>query len=155
MLIWAPEQQILFAVDMFHADAAPWIHWGESSDPRFAFGMPDLVLAEYDFNFIISGHERIAATPDHVRTYQAFIGDMKQTIMGLAQSDWYHAAMAEVETRYRDTSAHYVYKAGIMTASNACAVEMIEKWAGKLRNAELNMVENCQTMFIHLVVLDP
>ena len=42
-----------------------------------------------------------------------------------------------------------------MTASNVCAQQMIEKWQGKVRNAELNMIENCQTMFMHLVVLDP
>lgn len=155
MIAWAPEQKILFTVDMFHPDAAPWIHWGESTDPWFAFGMPDMLLAEYDFNFIITGHERIVGTPEYLRTYQAFIGDMKQTLMEVVQSDWYKAAMGEVKTRYDESASHYVYKSGIITASNACAAQMIEKWQGKLRNAELNMVENCQTMFMHLVVLDP
>lgn len=71
MLMWAPEQKILFAIDSFHPDAAPWIHWGESSDPWFAFGLPEILLAEYDFNFVIVGHERIAATPAHLETHKA------------------------------------------------------------------------------------
>ncbi|MDV7141565.1 MBL fold metallo-hydrolase [Tropicimonas sp. TH_r6] len=155
MLIWAPEQKILWAIDMFHPDAAPWIHFGESTDPWFAFGLPDRLLAEYDFNFVITGHERIVGTPEHMELYSSFIKDMKQTIGGIVQSDWYHTEMAEVATRYDESAAHYIYKAGIMTASNACAEQMIEKWDGTLRNAPLNMVENCQTMFMHQIVLDP
>lgn len=152
---WAPEQKILFAVDMFHPGAAPWIHWGESSDPWFAFGLPKKLLAEYDFNFVIVGHERIVGTPEHMEIYQSFIDDMKQTLMGIVQSDAYNLAMKEAAGRYDESAMHYTYKEGIMTASNACAVQMGEKWYGKIRNAPLNMVENCQTMFMHLVILDP
>ncbi len=155
LIAWAPDQKILFTVDMFHPDAVPWIHWGESSDPWFAFGMPDLLQEQYDFNFIITGHERIVGTPEHLQTYKDFIADMKQTLGGILQSDWYHAAMGEVQSRYDESAAHFIYKDGIMSASNACSDQMIEKWQGRVRNAPLNMVENCQTMFMHLAVLDP
>jgi glyoxylase-like metal-dependent hydrolase (beta-lactamase superfamily II) len=155
VIIWAPKQRTLFAIDMFHPDAAPWIHWGESSDPWFAFGLPDMLLKQYDFNFVVVGHERIVGTPEHMKTYQAFIDDMKKTIMGILNSDWYQSAMKEATGRYSESASHYLYKSGIMTASNTCAQQMIEKWQGKVRNAELNMIENCQTMFMHLVVLDP
>lgn len=155
IVIWAPKQKILFAIDMFHPDAAPWIHWGESSDPWFAFGLPDMLLKQYDFNFVIVGHERIVGTPEHMKTYQAFIDDMKKTIMGIAQSEGFQAATKEAAVRYSPAAMHYAYKDSVMAASNACAAKMIEKWQGKVRNAPLNMVENCQTMFIHLVILDP
>ena len=155
IVIWAPEQKILFTVDMFHPDAAPWIHWGESSDPWFAYGMPDRLLEAYDFNFVIVGHERIVGTQEHMKTYQAFIADMKKTMMGVVQSEWYQSAAKEARSRITPSAQHYFYKANIMTAANACADEMIEKWQGRVRNAELNMVENCQTMFMHLVILDP
>lgn len=155
MLIWAPKKKILWAVDMFHPDAAPWIHWGESTDPWFAFGLPDLLLSEYDFNFIVTGHERFAGTKEHLRTYQAFIADMKKTMMGVVQSEWFKIAAQEAETRYDESAQHFKYKDSIITASNACATKMIEKWAGRLRNTTLNMQENCQTMFMHLVILDP
>ena len=155
VVIWAPKQKILFAIDMFHPDAAPWIHWGESSDPWFAFGLPDMLLKQYDFNFVIVGHERIVGTPEHMKTYQAFIDDMKKTIMGIAQSEGFQAATKEAAVRYSPAAMHYAYKDSVMAASNACAAKMIEKWQGKVRNAPLNMVENCQTMFMHLVILDP
>lgn len=155
MVIWAPQQKILFAIDMFHPDAAPWIHWGESSDPWFAFGLPDLLLKQYDFNFVIVGHERLVGTPQHMKTHQAFIADMKKTIMGIAQSEWFQTGAKEAVARYSPAATHYAYKDTVMAASNACAAQMIEKWQGKLRNAPLNMVENCQTMFIRLVILEP
>ena len=155
MVVWAPQQKILFAIDMFHPDAAPWIHFGESSDPWFAFGLPDLLLKQYDFNFVIVGHERIVGTQEHMKTYQAFIGDMKQTLGGILSSDGYRSAMKDASGRYSESASHYLYKTGIMTASNACAQQMIEKWQGRVRNVELTMVETCQTMFMHLAVLDP
>ena len=155
IVIWAPEQKILFAIDMFHPDAAPWIHWGESSDPWFAFGLPDMLLEQYDFNFVIVGHERIVGTPEHMQTYKAFKDDMMKTIMGIAQSEWFQEAGKEAAVRYSPAATHYVYKDIAMAASNACAAKMIEQWQGKVRNAPLNMVENCQTMFMHLVILDP
>ncbi|MBU1304642.1 MAG: MBL fold metallo-hydrolase [Woeseiaceae bacterium] len=155
IVIWAPEQKILFAVDMFHPDAAPWIHWGESSDPFFAFGLPDLLLSQYDFNFVIVGHERIVGTPELMQTYNSFIGDMEQTLMGIAQSEWFQTAAQEAAMRYAPDATHYAYKETAMIAANACATQMIEKWSGRVRNAPLNMVENCQTMFMHLIILDP
>jgi glyoxylase-like metal-dependent hydrolase (beta-lactamase superfamily II) len=142
VIIWAPKQRTLFAIDMFHPDAAPWIHWGESSDPWFAFGLPDMLLKQYDFNFVVVGHERIVGTPEHMKTYQAFIDDMKKTIMGILNSDWYQSAMKEATGRYSESASHYLYKSGIMTASNTCAQQMIEKWQGKVRNAELNMPDH-------------
>ena len=155
MVIWAPQQKILFAIDMFHPDAAPWIHWGESSDPWFAFGLPAQLLKQYDFNFVIVGHERIVGTPQHMATYQAFIDDMEKTIMGIAQSEAFQIGAKETAERYSPSATHYAYKETAMAAASTCAAQMIEKWQGKLRNVPLNMVENCQTMFMHQVILDP
>jgi len=155
IIIWAPQQKILWAVDMFHPDAAPWIHWGESADPWFAFGLPETLLKIYDFNFVIVGHERIVGTPEHMMTYRAFIEDMKKTMLEVVKSDGYKAAMAEAAVKYEPTATHYLYKAGITAASEACAAKMIEKWEGKIRNASLNMQENCETMFVHQIILDP
>ena len=155
VIMFAPEEKILFAIDMFHPDAAPWIHWGESSDPMFAFALPGMLLDEYDFNFVIVGHERIAGTPEHMQTYKELIDDMQQIIFGIAQSDWFQAAGKERERRYDESARHFLYKDGLMAASKACGQEVIERWSGRLRNVSLNAVENCQTMFVHLIILDP
>lgn len=140
---------------MFHPDAAPWIHFGESSDPWFAFGLPETLLADYPFNFVIVGHERIVGTPEHMQTYKTFIEDMKKTIMGVVQGDAFKKAAKDAASRYVPAAQHYVYKETVMAGAQACADKMQEKWTGILRNAALNMVENCQTMFMHLVILDP
>ena len=117
--------------------------------------MPDRLLENYGFNFIVVGQERIVGTPEHVRTYNSSINDMKQTIMGGVQSDWYRTTSKKAAAHFDESAAHYMYKDDIVSTANACSEQMIPKWAGKLRNVEFNMVENCRTMFMHLVILDP
>lgn len=154
-IMYAPQQKILFAIDMFHPDAAPWIHFGESSDPMFAFMLPGILLETYDFNFVITGHERIVGTHAHMETYKELIEDMQKTIFEIVKSPAFHTAAKETATRYSEGAEHWIYKENIMTASNMCADKFIEKWAGRVRNVRLNAVENCQTMFMHLIILDP
>lgn len=117
--------------------------------------MPDRLLETYDFNFIINGHERIVGTQEHLKVYKTFIDDMKQTLLSVVQSEAFLAVGKEAEERYAPASMHYIYKDSITFAADACAVKMMQKWQGILRNAALNMVENCQTMFMHLIILDP
>lgn len=155
MVIWAPEQKILFAIDSFHPGAAPWIHWGESSNAFFNFGLARLLLDTYDFNFVIVGHERIVGTPEHLELHAEFVADMQQTIVGIARSEAFQLAAKQAAERNRPANRHYSYKQTVMSGAEACAAAMIPKWIGRIRNVQLNMVENCQTMFIRLVILDP
>lgn len=154
-IMYAPQQKILFATDMFHADAAPWIHFGESSDPAFAFMLPGMLLDTYDFEFVIAGHERIVPTHAHMETYKALIEDMQKIIFEVVKSPAFQTAAKETASRYTAGSEHWGYKETIMTASNMCANKVIENWEGRVRNIRLNAVENCQTMFIHQIILDP
>ncbi|MEB8431694.1 MBL fold metallo-hydrolase [Cocleimonas sp. KMM 6892] len=154
-IMYAPQQKILFATDMFHADAAPWIHFGESSDPMFAFMLPGILLDTYDFEFVIPGHERIVPTRAHMETYKALIADMQKILFEVVKSPAFQKSAEEAAKRYKDGQDHWEYKESIMTASNLCASKFIENWAGRVRNANLNAVENCQTMFMHQIILDP
>lgn len=154
-IMYAPQQKLLFAIDMFHPDAAPWIHWGESTDPMFAFMLPEKLLNGYDFEFVITGHERIVGTRAHMETYKELIEDMKQSIFDIAKSETFHKGYGETMSRYSAGAEHWIYKEFIMTASNACADQFIDNWTGRVRNVRLNAVENCQTMFMHLIILDP
>ncbi len=155
IVTYAPEQKILFATDMFHPDAAPWIHWGESSDPMFAYGLPGMLLDEYDFEFVVPGHERIVGTRQHMETYKALIEDMQKIMLDVVQSPAFKAAAMESEGRYTESAQHFKYKDSITTAARWCATDWARNWAGKVRNVTLNAEENCQTMFMHLVILDP
>ncbi|MRX64854.1 MBL fold metallo-hydrolase [Maribacter luteus] len=155
IIMYAPQQKILFAIDMFHPDAAPWIHWGESSDPDFAFQLPRYLLDNYDFEFVVIGHERIIGTRFHMEQYEAQIKDMKKIVFEVAMSPEYHKLLEEITQRYHGSAAHYEYKEKIMTAAELGASKYIMNWAGKVRNVRLNAVENIQTMFMHMIVLDP
>lgn len=154
-LAYAPQQKILLAIDTYHADAAPWIHFGESSNPMYAFQLPRLLLDTYDFEFMVTGHERIVATRAHLEQYRDLVEDMKKIVFEVAQSPAFHALAKETGTRYSDGAEHWIYKENIINASKMCAAKFIERWAGKVRNVNLNMEENFQMMFMQLAILNP
>jgi hypothetical protein len=144
------------AIDSFHADAAPWIHFGEASNPMYAFGLPDLLLEMYpDFDFMVTGHERFPATPAYLKQYKELVEDMKRIVFEVAQSPAFHALAKETMLRYRDGQEHWIYKENIMNAAKMCTAKFIERWAGKVRNVNLNMEENFQMMFMQLAILNP
>ncbi|TDT45212.1 glyoxylase-like metal-dependent hydrolase (beta-lactamase superfamily II) [Maribacter spongiicola] len=156
VIMYAPKQKILIAIDMFHPDAAPWIHFGESSDPMFAFGLPDLLMNTYDFDFVVVGHEKIIGTKAHMEKYNALLVDMKNILIEVVKSPVYQVLGEQTDKRFAEFEVHYKYKAGITSAMNLCAQKLIESdWSKKLRNIELNAAENFQTMFMHIIVLDP
>lgn len=154
-LAYAPEQKILMAIDTFHADAAPWIHFGEASNPMYAFQLPQILLDMYDFNFMVTGHERFPATPAYLQQYKELVDDMKKIVFEVAQSEAFHALAKETALRYRDGQEHWIYKENIMNAAKMCTAKFIERWAGKVRNVNLNMEENFQMMFMQLAILNP
>jgi len=156
VLMYAPQEKILITIDMFHPDAAPWIHFGESADPMFAFGLPDLLLKTYDFNFVVVGHEKIIGTRAHMEKYRDLLVDMQKILLEVVQSPTYKHLSEQTEGRFTEYEVHYKYKAGIESAIELCAQKLIDsEWSTKLRNIELNAAENFQTMFMHIIVLDP
>jgi glyoxylase-like metal-dependent hydrolase (beta-lactamase superfamily II) len=155
-IAYAPQQKILLATDTFHADAAPWIHFGEATDPMMTWQLPTILLDLYpDFEFIINGHERIVPTRAHWQQYKALIEDMQKIVYEIAKSPQYHAMVEETARRYSDGSEHAIYKENIMTAAKMCADKFNERWVGRVRNVRLNSVENFQMMFMHLMILNP
>lgn len=75
--------------------------------------------------------------------------------MGVVHGLEFQEAAKAAAIAYPPEETHRTYKDTVMAGTNGCAELMIPKWEDKIRNASLNMVENCQTMFIHLVILDP
>ncbi|GGP72131.1 hypothetical protein GCM10009347_41100 [Shewanella algicola] len=152
---YAPQQKILLATDTFHPDAAPWIHFGEATNPMFAFQLPQILLDTYDFNFMVTGHERIVATRAHLELYNELVQDMKNIVFEVAQSPAFHALMKETESRYADGAKHWEYKEMITNGAKMSAAKFIDRWAGRVRNVNLNMEENFQMMFMQLMILNP
>ncbi len=154
-LVYAPQKKVLFAIDTFHAEAAPWVHFGESADPMFAWMLPQLLLDTYEFNFMVTGHERIIATREALEVYRDLVADMKKIVMEVFHDPVIQTQMAKAKTRFNEGVVHPFYKEVWNINAHECAQRVIKNWAGKLRNIELNAVENCQTMFAHLIILDP
>lgn len=152
---YAPQQKILLATDTFHADAAPWIHFGEATNPMFAFQLPQILLDNYDFEFMVTGHERIVATRPHLEQYKELLEDMQKIVFEVAKSPAYQALAKETESRYSDGAMHWVYKENIINGAKMCAAKFIERWAGRVRNVNLNAEENFQMMFMQLMILNP
>jgi glyoxylase-like metal-dependent hydrolase (beta-lactamase superfamily II) len=154
-IAYAPQQKILLATDTFHADAAPWIHFGEASNPMFAFQLPQILLETYDFQFMVTGHERIVATRAHLEQYKELLADMQKIVIEVAKSPAFHALAQESEQRYADGAKHWAYKEMITNGAKMCSAKFIERWAGRVRNVNLNTEENFQMMFMQLIILNP
>ncbi|MDB1123421.1 MBL fold metallo-hydrolase [Vibrio algarum] len=154
-LVYAPEQKILLAIDTFHADAAPWIHFGEAVDPIMTWRLPKIILDTYDFDLIITGHERMVPTHEHFETYKEMVEDMKRFTYEAASSLEFQKKAKETMIRYSDGQEHWIYKKALEAGADICAAKWEEKWAGRVRNVRLNSKENCQTMWIQLLVINP
>ncbi len=156
-VVYAPKQKILFAIDTFHADSAPWIHFGEASDPMFTWKLPHILLNDYpDFEFMITGHEHLVATHAHFKLYAELIDDMLNiTTDIMMHSEGFHATLKESKLRYKDGSEWYNYREAIDLAAELASARFIERWAPRVRNASLNAKENFQMMFMQLSILNP
>ncbi|MFA0084823.1 MBL fold metallo-hydrolase [Vibrio sp. 10N.261.51.F12] len=154
-LVYAPEHKILLATDTFHADAAPWLHFGEAIDAIMTWRLPEIILDTYDFELIFNGHERIVPTRAHFETYRDMVGDMKKFTYEAAASPEFQEKVAETMRRYSDGSEHWIYKEVIEAGSSMCAAKWEEKWVGRVRNVRLNSKENCEMMWMQLMVLNP
>ena len=155
-VVYAPKQKILFATDTFHAKSAPWIHFGEASDPMMTWKIPQILLDDYpDFEFVITGHEKIVATHKDLEQYRDLIADMQKIMWEVVKSDGFHATMKEAGLRYKDGSEWWNYREGIDLAAELCAAKFVERWAPKVRNASLNAKENFSMMFMQNMILNP
>ncbi|MFC1234165.1 MBL fold metallo-hydrolase [Vibrio sp. F74] len=155
-VVYAPKQNILFAIDTFHAKSAPWIHFGEATDPMMTWKLPQILLNDYpNAEFIITGHEKIVATHADLEQYRDLIKDMQDIMHGVMESEAFHATMKEAHRRYKDGSEWWNYREGIDLAADMAAQKFIERWAPKVRNASLNAEENFKMMFMQFAILNP
>ena len=83
----------------------------------------DTLVNDFDFDVLISGHEQILGTKQHIKTDKEFV---------LSVMDNVRQAMKESES------------ANDVTAK--CVELTIQQWQERLRDLEKFMTENCQTM---------
>ncbi len=122
MIILAPKQKVVMAVDLFHPDAAPYRAFGVTVNLDTHIEAHDTLVNDFDFDVLISGHEQILGTKHHIKIDKQFVlsmMDITTQAIGMVSSD-------EVIQR--------------------CVDDTMEQWHGKLHNLEEYMVEHCTAM---------
>ncbi|MCJ8306052.1 MAG: MBL fold metallo-hydrolase [Nitrosopumilus sp.] len=122
MIILAPKQKVVMAVDLFHPDAAPYRAFGVTVNLDTHIEAHDTLVNDFDFDVLISGHEQILGTKNHIKIDKEFVlsmMDITTQAIGMVSSD-------EVIQR--------------------CVDDTMEQWQGKLNDLEKYMVEHCTAM---------
>ena len=130
IVIYAPEQKVAMVVDLVRPAASPYRAFGVTPNLETYLQAHDTLVNDYDFDVLISGHEQILATKDHIKTNKQFV----LTMMEIVQQ-----ALDEVQ--YDDV---------IQT----CVDKTIAKWQGILGNLEQYMVDHCTAMKDYVISID-
>ena len=131
IVIYSPAHKVVMAVDLFHPNAAPFQFMGITRDVGEHIAVHDKLLA-MDWDVIVSGHEPILGTPEHLKLNKEFT---------LAVLD---NAVAAIQT----TPPSPTYFADV---PQACA-ELTLKQFPDLKDIEVYPVENCITMVFYAMI---
>ena len=121
IVVLAPEHKVALAIDLFHPAAAPYRGFGVTVNMDEHIKAHDTLVNDFDFDVLISGHEKILGTKQHIKTDKEFV---------LSVMDNVKQAMQENSS---DVNAK-------------CAALTISQWQDRLGNLEQHMTENCQAM---------
>ena len=126
IVIYSPNHKIAMAVDLFHPGAAPYRGFGVTVDLDEHLKAHDTLVENFDFDVLVSGHEQILGTKEHIKTDKEFV---------LSVMDNTKQAMESVsEDQVIPT----------------CVDMTTEQWKGKLADLDQFMVEHCNAMKEHL-----
>ena len=131
IVIYSPAHKVIMAVDLFHPNAAPFQFMGITRDVGEHLASHDKLLA-MDWDIMISGHEPILGTPEHLKFNKDFT---------LAVLD---NAITSIQTT--QPSANY-----FGDLANKCAELTVEQYSD-LKDIEAYPVENCVTMVFYAMI---
>ena len=144
ILIYAPQQKVLMAVDIFHPSHAPFKNFAITTDINNYILVHDKML-EYDFDAIISGHQQILGTSDDVKTNKEFTLDvLNNTIQGFQTWDF-----GEFGQQYGSEGMLTVFSKYIDAVTNTCVDLTLEKWEDRLSDVSIFVEGNCDSMFFY------
>ncbi len=123
IVILAPRQNVAMAVDLFHPDAAPYKGLGVTVNMDEHIRAHDTLVNDFDFDVLISGHEKILGTKQHIKTDKEFV----------------FSVMDNVKQAMNDTES-------VDETIAKCVDLTIDQWGERLGNLEQFMTENCQAM---------
>ena len=147
ILIYAPQQKVLMAVDIFHPSHAPFKNFAITKDINNYILVHDKML-EYDFDAIISGHQQILGTSDDVKTNKEFTLDvLNNTIQGFQTWDF-----MEVAQQYGSEGMLTIFSKYIDLVTSTCVDLTLEKWEDRLSDVSIFVEGNCDSMFFYAFI---
>ena len=125
IVILAPQQKVALAIDLFHPAAAPYRGFGVTVDMDEHIKAHDTLVEDFEFDVLISGHEQILGTKEHIKTDKEFV----LSVMDIIEQT--------LEEQPESDSDMIVEK---------CVDLVIDKWQGTLGDLDKYMSENCSKM---------
>ena len=131
IVIHSPAHKVIMAVDLFHPMAAPFQYFGIARDMGEHIAVHDKLLS-MDWDIIISGHEPILGTPEHLKFNKEFtlavLDNAMTAILTTQPSENYFGDLA-----------------------NKCAELTVAQYSD-LKDIEVYPVENCVTMVFYAMI---
>ncbi len=73
IVIYSPKHNIAMAVDLLHPEAAPYRAFGVTVNLDEHIKAYDTLIEDFDFDVLVSGHEQILGTKEHIKTDKEFV----------------------------------------------------------------------------------
>ena len=146
VIVYAPNQKVIMATDMFHPKAGPFKSFGLTPDINVLMAIHDKILGLFDFDLIVTGHEPILGTPNDVEINKQFMTSvLNNSIRALEQVN-----ATEIFSQYDEPGTGFVaYNEAL---ANFCTIETLKEWEGKLSNLDTFMKDNCETMIMYAMI---
>ncbi len=133
-------------VDMFHPGGGPFKAFGLTKDMNAYLETHDVLLEKYDFDVLISGHEQILSTKDHIRTNKIFTLDVMQNAIKSQEM----VDFSQIAQEYGPVGRYAVFDALFDTQAQICSELTLQKWQGKLNELEPFMEDHCMAMIFYV-----
>ncbi len=146
IVILAPDQKVVMAVDMFHPDAGPFLAFGITKDMNAYLDAHDILVEDYNFEVLISGHEEILATKDHIKTNKQFALDVMQNVITAHET----VDFTEIAQQYGSEGRYAVFANYFDAVAQTCSELTLEQWQGKLNELEPFMEDHCKAMSFYV-----
>ncbi|WP_420545254.1 MBL fold metallo-hydrolase [Nitrosopumilus sp.] len=122
LIILSPDNKIAMAVDLMRPGITPYRAFAVTPDIDQYLNAHDVLVNDFDFDVLVSGHTGILATKDHIKQNKEFALDVMKNI--------------------KDA----IDMVGSDQALEKCVETTTQQWTGKLNNLDEFMTEHCQAM---------
>lgn len=138
ILIYAPNQKVLMAVDLIFPGWTPFKDLAMAQDVPAFLTAPEKIL-EYDFDVFVGGHLTRLGTVEDVKIQQEYFQDIQDS-----------SAKANQEISFMDIGQNVgfdnpwlVFQIYADSISQQCADEVVPKWIDRLGGVDLFTYDHC------------